>query len=132
MKVHDLDFGLDTPCTQPIDDDISRKLKDKEAEVNDLKVQLKKMRLEFEVYKKQNPVKIPEEEEYGISIDEQVRYMEDHPEEFDVKPEEFDIKPKPVVVKKTVLSLIDDSDEEGDILSKSSLEVNKIINSLTI
>ena len=41
-------------------------------------------------------------------------------------------KPKPIVVKKTVLSLIDDSDEEGDILSKSSLEVNKIVNSLTI
>ena len=132
VKVHDLDFGLDMTCTQPIDDDISRKLKDKEEEVNDLKVQLKKMRLEFEAYKKQNPVKIPEEEEYGISIDEQVRYMEDHPEEFDVKPEEFDIKPKPVVVKKTLLSLIDDSDEEGDILSKSSLEVNKIVNSLTI
>jgi hypothetical protein len=34
-------------------------------------------------------------------------------------------------VKKTVLSLIDDSDEEEDVLSKSSLADNKIANSLT-
>ena len=113
------------PCTELNDDDISRKLKDKEEEVNDLNEQYEKMRLEFEAYKKQNPVKIPEEEEYGFSIDEQVRYMEDHPEEFDIKPE-------PIVDKKTILSLIDDSDEEDDVLSKSSLTVNKIANSLTI
>ena len=125
VKVHDLDFGLDMPCTELNDDDICRRLKDKEEEVNDLNEQYEKMRLEFEAYKKQNPVKIPEEEECGFSIDEQVRYMEDHPEEFDIKPE-------PIVVKKTILSLIDDSDEEDDVLSKSSLTVNKIANSLTI
>ena len=34
-------------------------------------------------------------------------------------------------MKKTILSLIDDSDEEDDVLSKSSLAVNKIANSLT-
>ena len=69
--------------------------------------------------------KAPEEEDIdAVKTAPQHRWSDDH-------PKELEIKPKPVVVKKTVLSLIDDSDEEGDILSKSSLEVNKIINSLT-
>ena len=113
VKVHDLDFGLDMTCTQLIDDDIIRKLKDKESEVYDLHEQFEKMRLENEALK--------------AELVELKRIMaEKAPQEKDIE-----IKPKPVVVKKTILSLIDDSDEEDDVLSKSSLAVNKIANSLT-
>ena len=60
--VNDLDFGLDIPCTHLTDNDIIRRLKDKEEEAYDLNERLEKMRLEFENYKKQNPVKAPVEE----------------------------------------------------------------------
>ena len=45
-----LDAGI--PCTELTDDDLIRRLKDKEEEVNDLNEQFEKMRLEFEAYKK--------------------------------------------------------------------------------
>jgi len=48
-----LDFGI--PCTELDNDDIIRRLKDKEEEVNDLNEQYEKMRLEFEAYKQRFP-----------------------------------------------------------------------------
>ena len=86
VKVHDLDFGLDMPCTQPIDDDISRKLKDKEAEVCDLHEQFEKMRLENEALKAElaelkriMAEKEPEEEDIdAVKTAPQHRWSDDH------------------------------------------------------
>ncbi len=95
-------YGLDfrIPCTELDNDDIIRRLKDKEEEVNDLKEQFEKMRLEFEAYKKQFPV--PQ-----ISV----RVIDDNSDEEIESPPPPKSKSKPV---KSVLSIIDDSDEESD------------------
>jgi len=53
-----LDYGI--PCTELDNDDIIRRLKDKEEEVNDLNEQYEKMRLEFEAYKQQFPAVPPQ------------------------------------------------------------------------
>ena len=45
---NDLDHGLDIPCTHVTDDDIIRKLTNKEKEVQDLEAQFEKMRLDYE------------------------------------------------------------------------------------
>ena len=98
-----LDYGM--PCTELDNDDIIRRLKDKEEEVNDLKEQFEKMRLEFEAYKKQFPV--PQ-----ISEKSAVRVIDNNSdEEIDSPPP----KPKPKQAKvKSVLSIIDGSDDEDE------------------
>ena len=45
---NDLDHGLDIPCTHVTDDDIIRKLTNKEKEFQDLEAQFEKMRLDYE------------------------------------------------------------------------------------
>ena len=98
LDPYGLDFGI--PCTELDNDDIIRRLKDKEEEVNDLKKRFEKMRLEFEAYKKQFPV--PQ-----ISV----RVIDDNSDEEIDSPPPPKSKSKPV---KSVLSIIDDSDEESD------------------
>jgi len=98
LDPYGLDFGI--PCTELDNDDIIRRLKDKEEEVNDLKEQFEKMRLEFEAYKKQFPV--PQ-----ISV----RVIDDNSDEEIDSPPPPKSKSKPV---KSVLSIIDDSDEDSD------------------
>ena len=100
-KVHDLDFGLDMPCTEDNkDNDLARKLKEKEDEVLDLYDQLNKMRIELENYKKENPVKSP-----------------------DIK-----VKVKEATQKKAVISFIDEeSDEEVTVVR---LKDNIIVDAL--
>jgi hypothetical protein len=98
LDPYGLDFGI--PCTELDNDDIIRRLKDKEEEVNDLKEQFEKMRLEFEAYKKQFPVT-----QISVSV------IDDNSDEEIDSPTPPKSKSKPV---KSVLSIIDDSDEESD------------------
>ena len=98
--VHDLDFGLDMPYSEEKNDDVVAKLKEKEDEVLDLYDQLNKLRIEFENYKKENPVKAPE----------------------------IKVKIKETTQKKAVISFIDEeSDEEVAVVR---LKDNKIVEAL--
>jgi hypothetical protein len=125
-----LDFGI--PCTELDNDDIIRKLKDKEEEVNDLNEQYEKMRLEFEAYKKQfPPPQVPKQSEKPV-----VRVIDDSDEESDTPPTPpppQKSKSKPV---KSVLSIIDGSDDEDDeestTIDTKSHKIIKAINALDI
>ena len=99
--VHDLDFGLDMPYTEDNKDDyLARKLKEKVDENLDLYDQLNKLRIEFENYRKENPVKAPE----------------------------IKVKIKETTQKKAVISFIDEeSDEEVTVVR---LKDNKIVEAL--
>jgi len=119
-----LDFGI--PCTELDNDDIIRRLKDKEEEVNDLNEQYEKLRLEFEAYKKQFPA--PQ-----VSEKPAVRVIDD---DFDEENEPPKPKPKPAKVK-SVLSIIDGSDdedeeEESTTINVKSHKIVKAINALDI
>jgi hypothetical protein len=108
--------GLDDeiPCTELTDDDLIRRLKDKEEEVNDLNEQFEKMRLEFEAYKMQFPSE-------KISRTPFVRVI-------DESDDETDQLPAPI---KSVLQMIDDSDSDGEEESKTViLKDNKIMTAL--
>jgi phage/plasmid-associated DNA primase len=50
----DLDFGLEMPCEKRQDDDLLKKYNQSEKELNELKADYEKMRLEFEAYKKEH------------------------------------------------------------------------------
>jgi molecular chaperone GrpE (heat shock protein) len=103
-----LDAGLS--CEEPDkNEEILKKLSDKEKEVQELNEQFEKMRLEFEAYKKQFPPQAPP-----------------------AAP-----APPPTKMKKEILQLIDDSDESdcetgSDCESESDVSVksNKIAKAL--
>ena len=107
--------GLDDeiPCTELTDDDLIRRLKDKEEEVNDLNEQFEKMRLEFEAYKMQFPSE-------KISRTPVIRVI-------DESDDETDPPPAPV---KSVLQMIDDSDDEGDKKEEMNTKDHKIMKAI--
>jgi hypothetical protein len=87
-----LDFGL--PCKQIDNDEISRRLSDKEKECSELKEEHERMRLELEELRKWRAENTP-------------------------KPKEA---PK---TKKSIISLIDDSDSEGENVDVSESKIAK-------
>ena len=101
-----LDAGL--ACEVIDNEEILKKLSDKEKEVQDLNEQFEKMRLEFEAYKKQFPPPTPPAPPAAPKSPTNVLIIEDSDEE-DSKPESPKPQPKS---KKSILKLIEDSDEE--------------------
>ena len=102
-----LDAGL--TCEEEIDnEEILKKLSDKEKEVQDLNEQFEKMRLEFEAYKKQFPPPTPPAPPVAPKSPPNILVIEDSDEE-ESKPEPPKPRPK---YKKSILKLIEDSDED--------------------
>ena len=56
-KVSDLDYGLELPCQTLKDNDLLRKYTQSEKELNELKFDYEKLRLEFEAFKKEQTKK---------------------------------------------------------------------------
>ena len=101
--------GLDAclTCEEVDNEEILKKLTDKEKEVQDLNEQFEKMRLEFEAYKKQFPPPTPPAPPAPKSPPS-ILIIEDSDEE-ESEPEPPKPRPKS---KKSILKLIEDSDEE--------------------
>jgi hypothetical protein len=89
-------------------EEILKKLTDKEKEVQDLNEQFEKMRLEFEAYKKQFPPPTPPAPPAAPKSPPSILVIEDSDEE-ESEPEPPKPRPKS---KKSILKLIEDSDEE--------------------
>ena len=106
-------------------EEILKKLTDKEKEVQDLNEQFEKMRLEFEAYKKQFPPPVPPT---APASPPNVLIIEDSDEE-DSEPEPPKPRPKS---KKSILKLIEDSDEDEPEPEEVSVRLkdNKIVDFL--
>jgi hypothetical protein len=102
-----LDAGLS--CDEPDNEEILKKLSDKEKEVQELNEQFEKMRLEFEAYKKQFPPQGPQAPPAAPKSPPKILVIEDSDEEEESKPEPPKPRPKS---KKSILKLIEDSDED--------------------
>ena len=69
-----LDYGI--PCETLKDDELLKRYIDNEKELNDLKDQFEKMRLEFEEYKLNNPKKEKKVKEVEIEEIEEVDFVD--------------------------------------------------------